>query len=86
MIIDKDEGILVTYTINGGSFVTEKVILNSKYVSKPKYAPKDIYLLNDAELTEALRDTIAERVRNGSYNSYRIGIINWWRYKENRNS
>lgn len=86
MIIDKDEQILVTYIINGGSFVTEKVILNPKYVSNPKYAPKGIYLVNEAEFTEALRDTIAEKVRNGSYFSYNIAIINWWRYKEDRNS
>lgn len=86
MIVDKDEQILVTYTINGSSFVTEKVILNPKYVSNPTYAPKGIYLLNEAEFTEALRDTIAEKVRNGSYCSYNIAIINWWRYKENRNA
>jgi hypothetical protein len=85
MIIDKDEQILVTYIIDSNSYVTEKVILNPKYASKPKYAPKDIYLLNEAEFTEALRDTIAEKVRNGSYHSYNIAIINWWRYKENRN-
>ena len=86
MIIDKDEQILVTYVINGKSFVTEKVVLNPKYVSNPKYAPKSIYMLNEAEFTEALRDTIAEKVRNGSYFSYNIAIINWWRYKEDRNS
>lgn len=87
MIIDKDEQILVTYVINNGtSFVTEKIILNPKYASNPKYAPKDIYLLNEAEFTEALRDTITEKVRNGSYSSYNIAIINWWRYKENRNA
>lgn len=86
MIIDKDEQILVTYVINGKSFVTEKVILNPKYVSNPKCAPKGIYLLNEAELTEALRDTIAEKARNGSYNNYNIAIVNWWRYKENRNA
>ena len=87
MIIDKDEQILVTYVINNGtSFVTDKTILNPKYVSNPKYAPKGIYLLNEAEFTEALRDTIAEKVRNGSYSSYNIAIINWWRYKENRNA
>ena len=86
MIIGKDEQILVTYTINSKAFVTEKVVLNPKYVSNPKYAPKGIYLVNEAEFTEALRDTIAEKVRNGSYFSYNIAIINWWRYKEDRNS
>lgn len=86
MIVGKDEQILVTYVINSKEYTTETIILNPKYVINPLYAPKDVYLLNEAEFTEALRDTIAEKIRNGSYHGYNIAIINWWRYKEDRNA
>ena len=85
MVIDKDEEILVTYIINDTSYITEKVILNPKYVEQACKQINSVYLVNEAELTEALRDTIVDKVKNGSYNSYKIAIINWWRYKDNKN-
>lgn len=76
VILDRDETILVTFVKGNQYWFTERVKLNPDVMSKEQKKHPSVYLLNDAELTEALCNTL-QRKNQG----YRIAIVNWWLFK-----
>jgi len=78
MTIHITDKFLVTYVVNNTKFVTEEIEIDQEYLPKSRYDGAGYYRITEAWFTKILIDIIRDKVRNGSYGTYDIAIINWW--------